>query len=157
MILVLCFGLALVCCEKGNEDTDAAVVNTESAKTAINDAWRKFETDWKNEDVEACAFLYTEDALNMPDGRPESRGREAFAQFYGFLFDRYDFDNVLYKTREIDVCGETAVEIGEFSHDMIEEDMSNFIKQRYVAVWKHQADGSWKIHRFIFNNFPPTE
>jgi ketosteroid isomerase-like protein len=27
-------------------------------------------------------------------------------------------------------------------------------QSRYLAIWRHQPDGSWRCHRFVFNNAP---
>jgi ketosteroid isomerase-like protein len=57
-----------------------------------------------------------------------------------------------FETRELDVLGNTAVEIGAYvrrARDGVTVD-----RGKYIVIWKRVA-GEWKIHRDMFNTSQP--
>ena len=58
------------------------------------------------------------------------------------------------ETGEVDGNGATAVEVSKYSlHDTNGETLDS---GKYIVVWKEE-DGSWKLHRDIFNSSVPMK
>lgn len=108
-------------------------------------------------DVNALAALYTTDALLMPPGAESVRGRAAVGEFLGGLLS-YSPRDVALTVDEVDVCGDTAYEVGSYTMSLQPPGQARFTDRgKYIVVWKRGADGSWRIHRDIFNtNLPPS-
>ena len=52
------------------------------------------------------------------------------------------------QTQELDVTGETAIEIGSYMRRRA--DGSLFDRGKYMVIWK-RVEGAWKIHRDMFS------
>lgn len=110
-------------------------------------------------DAETLRSLLTEDGVLMPPGEPFVRGRkalgekfvsmEAYRQATEVLEYREDFDETL-------IFGEYAVEWGVISgaeriRATGKVDRGAF---KVMRILRRQADGSWKVHRAIWNDAP---
>jgi len=125
----------------------------------ITQAWRQFEEVWVKGDATAAAEWYTEDAINMPPDVEDCQGRSAIQRvFSGILSGVKEVVDMAFTTRELDVYEGTAYELGTFADTHIPHggDETTFLG-RYMCVWKRQPDGTWKIHRFIFNSLPSSQ
>jgi len=50
---------------------------------------------------------------------------------------------------EVEQHGDTAIDIGKYT--MSDADDQVMDTGKYVVIWKHE-DGTWKMHRDIFNS-----
>ncbi|MBW3671638.1 MAG: SgcJ/EcaC family oxidoreductase [Acidobacteria bacterium] len=108
-------------------------------------------------DLDTLVDLYTQDALLMPPGSESLRGRTGVRQF-AQGFSTYSPRDVALTVEEVEVCGDTAYEVGSYSMSLQPPGQNRFTDRgKYIVVWKRGADGMWRIHRDIFNsNTPPT-
>ena len=108
-------------------------------------------------DLDAAVDLYTPDALMMPPGVGMLRGKEEIRAFFDG-FATYSPRDVSVTTQEIEVCGDTAYEVGSYSMSLQPPGQERFTDRgKYVVIWKLGADGEWRLHRDIFNsNTPPS-
>lgn len=109
-------------------------------------------------DVELLTRVFANDAILMPpnstsiSGIPSIRAW-AEEEFDGLTIERYD-----YRTEELTVAGSWAFErwtvtmTGEVGEGPL-------ILERYkgMHIFRRQEDGSWKIHRDIWNRVSPEE
>ncbi len=59
------------------------------------------------------------------------------------------------KVVDVQVCGDTAYEIGKFSLTATSKDQDpKVLLGKYVVVWQRQADRTWKLHVDIWNSVP---
>jgi uncharacterized protein (TIGR02246 family) len=108
-------------------------------------------------DLDALIALYTPDAVVMAPGSASARGHQgvrAFAEGFGTLAPR----EVVLTVEEVEVCGDTAWEVGSYSMSLQPPGQSRFTDRgKYLVVWKRGADGNWRLHRDIFNSsLPPS-
>jgi len=153
---ILLFGfivLALfVGCAQQQKEQDIAKVREE-----ISLAWKQFAEAWVKGDAAAAAGFYTEDGVNIPNDAPDVRGRSEIQKSFSYILSqakRVDFSS---KNQELDICKDTVFDLGTFTDTFVTPDGNKTtFKARYMCVWKRQSDGTWKIHRFIFNSLPAS-
>src|SRR5215213_535362 len=121
------------------------------SKTEVIDLLSDFAKAFANHDVDACADLYTDDAILLPPDAPALNGRASIAGMFRSLFDGGVQSNEL---RTLDVIdeGRLVVETGEFTFHMESGQMGG----KYLAVWQRQDDGALKCHREAFNSSAPA-
>ncbi len=102
---------------------------------------------------------YTEDAVSLPSGMPMSKGKAAIkASTLQMIAMGLKFSKVKFTTMDVHVSGSFAYEIGTYEMtvqlpNMPEE--NDFGK--YVTIYEHAADGSWKIKVETWNSSKPPQ
>lgn len=105
-----------------------------------------------NQDAEAMGAAYTQDAQLLPPNGDFVNGREAVADFWGFLFS-LGFDGVILETIEVTGTGSLANEVGLFT---LFNNGQVFDTGKYIVVWK-KVQGKWYLHRDIWNSSNPAQ
>lgn len=119
-----------------------------SAQQGIDAANRKFEAAFNAGDpARAAREVYTRDATILPPGAPKMQGMEAIEQFWPAAAQQLGIQGIQLETVDLDVQGETAVEIGRATLSFA-GGQSGVAK--FVVVWKLQ-DGQWRWHVDIWN------
>jgi ketosteroid isomerase-like protein len=101
-------------------------------------------------DPEGIGDCYTQDAqmlapnMNAICGRAAIRGVFKFTAVRGHTLE--------FETQELDVTGETAIEVGRYMRRR--GDGSLFDRGKYLVIWK-RVEGEWKIHRDTFSTSIP--
>ena len=97
-------------------------------------------------DVARLAGCYTEDAQMLVANMDVISGRAAIGSV--FKFTAAKGHTLQFKTHELDVHEDLAVEVGRYTR--LRDDGSTFDRGKYMVVWKRVADG-WRIHRDMFS------
>jgi len=139
-ILVALCALFLVSCAPPPPD----VAEVRKAIEAITE---KAEKDMVNGTMDSTMSAYTDDAVSMPNYEPIMRGKAAFKESYrkmmamGIKFPKAEFT-----TTDVQVGGTFAYEIGTFNMVVQIPGMPEIPSSgKYLTVYEHAADGSWKI------------
>ncbi len=99
----------------------------------------------KQADVTGHVDLYTDSAYVINAGSPLLSGKASIAKHYQALFGRAQVLDGAIKTLKLEQSGDLAYEVGEFSYTVkVEGSDPRIIGGHYVAIWKRQADGSWR-------------
>lgn len=101
-------------------------------------------------DFAGLAACYTDDAQLLPPGSPAVNGRAAIGAFWESAAAALGVKAATLTTRELEVHGDTANEVGEG----LLKTASGDAKVKYLVIWKRAADGVWKMHRDIWNDLP---
>ena len=102
-------------------------------------------------DAAGVAAHYTDDAALLPPEAARIDGREGIQGVWQALIDA-DVRDVALTTQEVDVFGDVANEVGTISATAPSEDGGRVqLAGKYVAVWKRGGDGTWRLHRDIWN------
>lgn len=102
-------------------------------------------------DAAGVASHYTNDAAVLPPNAAKVEGREGIQVVWQGLIDA-DLRDVAMTTQEVDVFGDLANEVGTISATTPREDGGRTpLSGKYVAVWKRGGDGTWRLHRDIWN------
>lgn len=109
----------------------------------------------REENADALATIYAEDAVMLPPGAPPIEGktkiRSLFAGQFAKLEATYNFstqelviaDNWAYRWGNYEISAETA------------EGKKVEAKDKFIEIWKRGADGEWLISRDIWNRTEP--
>ena len=144
-VLLFCCGLLVVSC------ATQPAHDVTSARTAIERQAAAWAEAVNRGDVDALADLYTTDAILMAPNAEPLRGREGVRSFMNVVRGLSPRD-VRLTVEEVDVCGDTAYEVGSYTMNLQPPGQARMTDRgKYLVVWKRQADGSWRIHRDIFN------
>jgi ketosteroid isomerase-like protein len=119
----------------------------EEAEQAISTQLDRFEEAFNaGKGAEVGAF-YTEDAIAFPPGSPRVEGREAIGKLWQSVIDSGAKDLQL-----------EALEVGEGPEKMAYEvgrvkltTPDGPAEGKYIVLWKQDADGTWRLHRDIWN------
>jgi len=127
------------------------------ARSAIEAANAKFSEAFARGDIKALSSMYTSDAIAFPPDSEMVRGNEAIGEYWKATRESGVRSAVL-TTVEVSRSGDVAYEVGKVSLTIQpagKEPATAMAK--YVVVWKRQTDGSWKLHRDIWNSLPATK
>lgn len=152
-LMVFFLGIAILsigaCAKEINIEADIAAIKnlTENYDAAINSG-----------DLDSWMSLYTDDAVRMQPYMPALSGKDAIRSLMQSFFEKYTID--LKETiEEVIVAGDWAFARGTFKYTLTPKAGGEPIRDsgKWMALHKRQPDGSWKIHRNIYNsNLPPS-
>jgi uncharacterized protein (TIGR02246 family) len=126
------------------------------ARVAIEAANAKFSEAFARGDGKAISAMYTSDAIAFPPDSEMIRGNEAIGEFWKVTREG-GVRSATLTTVEVSRSGDVAYEVGRVSltiQPVGKEPTTAMAK--YVVVWKRQTNGSWKLHRDIWNSLPAT-
>jgi len=127
------------------------------ARAAIEAANAKFSEAFARGDAKALAAMYTPDAIAFPPDSEMIRGNEAIGSFWKTTRDN-GVQSATLTTEDVGRSGDVAYEVGKVSLTIQPAGKEpTTAAAKYVVVWKRQADGSWKLHRDIWNGLPPKQ
>jgi uncharacterized protein (TIGR02246 family) len=128
---------------------------SENVRAAIEEVNTQFAAAFNRGDTAAVASFYTEDGSLLPPGEAIVSGRSNIEAYWKAGVGA-GLSNLQLRAAEVESQGEMAYEVGEFSFDMPTSDGGKATeKGKYLVVWKN-IDGSWKLHRDIWND-PPKQ
>jgi uncharacterized protein (TIGR02246 family) len=129
-----------------------------AAKQAIEAANAKFVTAMTSGDTATAVTNYADDAVVMMSNEEPWRGRAAISKGFGGLLSQMTPKAMSFHTDDVMVAGDLAVETGTYEMTLQPKTGKAVTdKGKYLTVWKHQPDGSWKIVRDINNtSLPPA-
>ncbi|MFQ5629140.1 MAG: YybH family protein [bacterium] len=138
------FFVALVGCEEQPS-------NKADVKEQISQTWRQYLDFWEQGDANAAASFFTEDAINMPSYNSTQNGRAEVEAMFADLLSSTKVDVISRTTDEVFSHDGMAYEFGSIEQKFQRQGSteSAVVKIRYVSVFKQQADGSWKWHRWL--------
>lgn len=149
LYLVLGSVVALAACaQPAPEPVDTSAAD-EAAIRAHTD---QFLSAWNAADVAGFDGMYTDDAvLLQPDG-PVTVGREAILQAFTDYFNEFDAEQAAV-VDEVEVSGDIAYSRGTWS--LTQTPKAGGDPQARNGKWsnvvRRQADGSWKVWRWMWN------
>lgn len=139
------------CTQPPVPDTSEADIN---AIRAITD---RFDEAINAGDFQAVADLYHENAIRMPADAPAQVGKPAILEWFRNERGQYEIelDNIV---REAEVFGDWGFARGDATGTLTARDGSGsrVIDSKWMSVSRRMADGSWKIHRDIYNGNAPS-
>ena len=138
----------------GSNEHDGSV---QAVRKAIEAANAKFSKAFARGDAKALAAMYTSDAIVFPPGSDMIRGNEAIGKFWKATRDG-GVQGAALTTIDVGRSGDVAYEVGKVTLTIQPTGKKPTTEAaKYVVVWKQQADGTWKLHRDIWNGLPATK
>lgn len=146
--------LMLAACVPTEEPVEAVpeAPTTEADLAAIDLLREDYVTAYNAEDVEKLLSLHTADAIRMSPEEPILVGAEAIRTDFAAGFEALD-GTVTISEEEAEVAGDWSYSRGVFSVAIIVEGAEEPLEfvGKWMNILQRQGDGSWKIHRNIWN------
>lgn len=143
-LIFVAAGIALVSCAVETETTEL--------RKTIEEMNAIYTEACRASDAAAVAAIYADDATLMPAAHKLIKGRQDIEEYFRGAFESGPLDlklEILSVTRH----GDLAYEIGKVTVMVgIEEDRQLEWVGKYLSVWKHRADGTWKMAVDISNS-----
>ena len=141
--------LTLVLCSCAPKPPDVAQV-----RKAIEAMTAKSAQDMVAGTWDTTLANYTDDAVSMPDFMPMAKGKKAIKEEYSRMMGTgMKFIKVDFMTADVQVSGEYAYEIGTYTMTFDMPPMGQMTDVgKYVTVYQHAKDGSWKIKVETWNS-----
>jgi len=122
-----------------------------TARDSIEAILKTFSKSLNGGDAAGVAAHYTDDAALLPPDAARIDGREGIQGAWQALIDA-DVRDVVLTTEEVDVFGDVANEVGTIRATAPGENGGRVQwVGKYVSVWKRGGDGTWRLHRDIWN------
>ncbi|HSD10523.1 MAG TPA: SgcJ/EcaC family oxidoreductase [Candidatus Binatia bacterium] len=155
MSFVRTIGLAgLTVCLASSAHAGPKAGGVAEARAAIEAANAKFSKAVEAGDADAVAALYTADAIAFPPDHDMVKGRKAIGEFWKAT-QQSGVKSAVLTTVDVGRSGDVAYEVGTVLLTIQPPDKAaTTASAKYVVVWKRQADGSWQLHRDIWNSLP---
>ena len=127
--------------------------NLEADTAAIIDFMNQYRSSQNAGDIDRFMSLWTEDGILMPPNGPPVIGKDQIREGTIGRFDQFTFD--LDGTEaEVEVAGGWAFTRGTYTITVTPKEGGQpvFIDGKYIGILERQSDGSWILHRNIFNS-----
>jgi uncharacterized protein (TIGR02246 family) len=128
-----------------------------AVRAAIEKQNAAFSAAFARGDAAALAAAYTDDAIVLPPDAEMVRGKAGIEALWKGLISA-GAKSLALTTVDVQSSGALAVETGT---GILKIQPSGAAEQtqsaKYVVVWKRQADGSWKLHRDMWNALPAAK
>ncbi len=133
--------------------------SVEADIAAIKDALIQYCVAMETGDLELWLSLHSDDIVKMAPNAPATFGQEELRASTKPLFDNFTIE-MDYNREELQVNGDWGFARGTFTATMTPKAGGEplYMDAKTMALWKRQADGSWKLARNCYNsNVPPAQ
>lgn len=151
MIFVFCF--VLFGCTPAKEELDLTQVSR-----IIEELENKFVQAALQGDATAAAALCTEDTFLMPPGDKMIQGKQKTEAYWREVWGQMKVTDFNLTRVSIFGSGDIVCELGNYTIKIEQEGLEPIEKDgKYLSVWKHMADGSWKRQLDMWNSNMPAQ
>lgn len=138
--------------------TLSSAADPAAVRQAIDSNNARFSAAMVKGDTSVLASIYAEDAVMMGANEKAVRGRNEIAKSMAAMHAQMKLPAFELKAQDVIVSGDHAIETGTYSMTMQPTGAKAITDVgKYLVVWKHQPDGSWKIIRDIYNSDQPAK
>ena len=125
-------------------------------KAAVEDRYQEWLVAANKKDVAAMVDLYDDNAVLMPKSEEPAIGKAAIGEYYKKLFANPNFVpfTLTLDWNSFHLVGDIAIATSTFEGDVTRNGKQIHFRGKNLLVWKKQADGSWKIFRYMFDEIP---
>ncbi len=150
-ILILAVAsLLLAACGSQQPDMAALKKTIEEYNAASIDAMKSGNSD-------KILAYYTEDAMQMAPNMAMVKGKAAIKDFQAQMSKMMKINDAKFTSVDIDAGGKVAYEVGTYEMTITMGNAPSMNdKGKYIAIWKHQEDGSWKVSAETWNSDMPV-
>ncbi len=161
LVGVICATLTACSAPSGKTETTTtataagtlAVPSVAEARTAIEAANKRAMAAFMAGDVKGVMANYAESAMVMEPMMPMMNGAAGVEGGMRRMLETMKMDSVNFTTTDVTLAGEMAIETGTYRmRTMMKGAKPTLDVGKYLTVWQHQSDGSWKIIRDINNS-----
>ena len=141
--------------EKAKQAVEMKQEYLKEAEMAATEIEAGFVAAYSAEDGEGIAALFASDGMIAPPGLV-SIEQPSIAAYYNAQFESGGDFTLEVEREGIVVSGKTSVAWGGFAASVLKVGADPIVSTgRYGVVSRLEADGTWKIHRHLFNYITP--
>ena len=133
-------------------------IDLEADVAAVNQIWTQYSSSLNAGDIDRWVSLWTDDGVQMPPGEPSIIGKDQIRLRNNAVVEQFTF-NMEISNEEVGVAGDWAFSRGTYAATLTPKAGGEpvHIDGKYMTILRRQLDGTWKIHRDVFNsNVPPN-
>ena len=147
---LLCFMLLLSVPVLANNDEEARI------KAAVEARYNDWLAAANKKDAAALTDLYDENAVLLPKQEEPVIGKAAISEYYKKLVADPQFVpfTLALSWNSFHLVGDIAIATAMFEGDVTRNGKQIHFRGKNLLAWKKQADGSWKIFRYMFDEIP---
>ena len=129
------------------------------SREAVDQGHAKFLAAMKGNDPAAFGRIVAQDAVFMPPYEPNLVGTKGVVDWFGQVVKQAHTTDITVSNRHVVLSGDWAIERGVFLWTMAIVGGGNTIENRgnFLAVWRRDPDGTWKIVHNIWNSLVPLK
>lgn len=130
----------------------------EDITVAVAQIWEEYASSLMAGDIERWLSLWTEDGVQLPPDELPVVGKERIRERNRAVADRFAFANMEIRNAEVVSAGDWAYARGTYTAMLTPAGGGDtiHIDGKYMTILRREPDGSWRIHRDIFNSNVPT-
>jgi uncharacterized protein (TIGR02246 family) len=130
--------------------------NEAEIKATVENRYKEWMASANNKDAAALTKLYDENAVLMPKEEEPVIGKAAISEYYKKLVADPHFVpfTLTLNWNSFHVVGDIAIATSVFEGDVTRDGKQTHFRGKNLLVWKQQADGSWKIFRYMYDEIP---
>ncbi|HEX3526402.1 MAG TPA: SgcJ/EcaC family oxidoreductase [Thermoanaerobaculia bacterium] len=152
LIAAVLFLAACTCQAAAPQAVPAA---TNAARRDVESAMQQYTTLLRTGPVDAQVALFTQDGELLEPGMAPLHGRDAIKAFLAPIAAKYEVQSAASTSDSVEVFGDAAYQWGTYTQQAGERGKPGAdYTGRYVASWRREADGHWRISRFLVQPFP---
>jgi uncharacterized protein (TIGR02246 family) len=135
----------------------APTTDVNAVTDAVNAIWREYEASLLAGDADRWIALWAEDGVQLPPGTTKVEGKEAIYAGIVSDLDAYVYTEFVITPEELSVDGDIAISRGVYTVTFVAKAGGDpmQVDGKYMTFIHKQPDGTWKIHRDIFNSNVP--
>ena len=156
MTCLIAFGLASCAPTEEKAVTNGKTINTADT-SGVDKARNEFISAFNAADPAKVGDVYTADAVMMPTHQPVITGRAAIEDYQKKFFEMYSAKIAITPT-ETKVFGDRGLDRGTYTLELTPKAGGSPVKDegKYLVLFQHQSDGSWKVTHDIDNTSIPA-
>ena len=148
LIFVMLFMVSLPAFAQYNEEA--------RIKATVEDRFQEWLAAANKKDAAAMTNLYDQNAVLLPKSEELVLGKAAIGEYYRKLFANSNFVPFTLKLEwnSFHLAGDVAIATALFEGDATRNEKPIHFRGKNLLVWKKQADASWKIFRYMYDEIP---
>jgi len=155
-VLVLAASAALSGCAARQLSAPASPRATAEVRQQIEQAVARFVETFNRGDAAALAAMYDTAGVVLAPNAPPMRGRQNIEALWAGARQQ-GFKTLNLQVNSVELIGDHAIELGSYTLVVQPPGQAEMTDRgKYVAVWKRQGDGAWKVYRGAFNTSMPA-
>ena len=125
-------------------------------KTALEDRYKEWIAAANKKEAGALTSFYDDNAVLMPPRQEPVVGKAAIGEWYKQLLSDPQFVpfTETLTSNSFHLVGDTAIDTADFDGVATRDGKEIHFHGKNLIVWKKQNDGSWKIFRYMWDEFP---
>ena len=138
--------------------TVASTTDPAAMRLFLDSAQTRYSTAATTGDVSTLNSFYSDDAIVMPPNAKPMRGRAEVDKGNADMVTAMKVTALKLSTQDLVTSGDVVIETGTYDQTL-QPKTGKAIHDvgKYVAVWKKQSDGIWRITRLIYNSDLPAK